>query len=131
MQQRFEGVASVVDQDLPIIRTDLTPSGAYAAVSAFLRDGARARSAFVVGTYGQTAATIRAVADAGLRIPDDIRVVGFDGSAADYGRLRLTTVQQPVDALAHEALGRLLGDSPLPDDGFAPTLKVGETCGCA
>lgn len=131
VQQRFEGVASVVDQDLPIIRTDLTPSGAYAAVSAFLRDGARARSAFVVGTYGQTAATIRAVADAGLRIPDDIRVVGFDGSAADYGRLRLTTVQQPVDALAHEALGRLLGDSPLSDDGFAPTLKVGETCGCA
>ncbi|MBP2454575.1 LacI family DNA-binding transcriptional regulator [Mycolicibacterium lutetiense] len=130
VQQRFEGVASVVGHSLPHIRTDLTPAGAYGAVAEYLH-GSAPPQAFVVGTYGQTAATIRAIADAGLRIPGDIRVVGFDGAAADYGRLRLTTVQQPVDVLAREALGRLLGDSPRADDGFVPTLRVGETCGCA
>ncbi|MCV7362569.1 LacI family DNA-binding transcriptional regulator [Mycolicibacterium neworleansense] len=129
VQQRFEGVASVVGGDVPLIRTDLTPSGAYTAVSEFLRSAARVPRALVVGTYGQSAATIRAIADAGLRVPDDVRVVGFDGAAVDYGRLRLTTAQQPVDALACRALGRLLGDPPV-DDELVPTLRVGETCGC-
>lgn len=130
VQQRLEGVASVVGQDLPIIRTDLTPSGAYGAVSAILREGGPPSRALVVGTYGQTAATIRAVADAGLRTPDDVRIVGFDGAATDYGRPRLTTVQQPVDVLARAALGRLLGENPSTDGQFVPTLRVGETCGC-
>lgn len=129
VQQRFEGVASGVDHEVPLIRTDLTPSGAYAAVSAFLNGATPAPRALVVGTYGQTAATVRAIIDAGLRVPDDIRVVGFDGAAVDYGQLRLTAIQQPVDALARLALGRLLGDHS--DDDITPTLRVGETCGCA
>lgn len=129
VQQRFEGVAAVVGQRLSHIHTDLTPAGAYAAVGEFLRDAAPAPRALVVGTYGQTAATVRAIIDAGLRVPDDIRVVGFDGAAVDYGQLRLTAIQQPVDALARLALGRLLGDHS--DDDITPTLRVGETCGCA
>lgn len=40
----------------------------------------------VAGTYGQTAATIRAVIDAGLHIPNDIRIVGFDGSDNGWRR---------------------------------------------
>ncbi len=129
VQQRFEGVASVVGRGLSHIRTDLTPAGAYAAVGAFLRDATPAPRALVVGTYGQAAATVRAIVDAGLWVPGDIRVVGFDGAAVDYGQLRLTTAQQPVDALARLALGRLLGDPPVCGD-LLPTLRVGETCGC-
>lgn len=129
VQQRFEGVAAGINHEVPLIRTDLTPSGAYAAVSAFLRRCDPVPQAFVVGTYGQSTATMRAVADAGLDIPGDVLVVGFDGGAVDYGRLRLTTVQQPVDDLAREALGRLLGDASIGGD-LLPTLRVGETCGC-
>ncbi|WP_454788097.1 LacI family DNA-binding transcriptional regulator [Mycolicibacterium lutetiense] len=131
VEQRFEGASSVIGRDLPLIRTDLTPSGAYAAVSAFLSGATHVPRAFVVGTYGQSAATVRATIDAGLRVPDDIRVVGFDGSAVDYGSLRLTVAQQPVDALACRALGRLLGDPPPDGDDPVPTLRIGETCGCA
>jgi LacI family transcriptional regulator len=131
VQQRFEGVASVVGQDLPLIRTDLTPSGAYAAVGEFLRRAEHVPHAFVVGTYGQSAATIRAISDAGLRVPGDIGVVGFDGSAVDYGQVRLTAVQQPVDALARQALGLLLEDAQVAGDDLVPALRVGETCGCA
>lgn len=129
VQQRFEGAGSVVGRGLSHIRTDLTPAGAYAAVGEFLRDATPAPGALVVGTYGQAAATVRAIIDAGLRVPEDIRVVGFDGATADYGQVRLTAVQQPVDALARLALGRLLGDDA--DDDITPTLRVGETCGCA
>lgn len=131
VQQRFEGVAAVVGHDLPLVRTDLTPSGAYAAVGEFLRRAQHVPRGFVVGTYGQAAATIRAISDAGLRVPGDIGVVGFDGSAVDYGQVRLTAVQQPVDALARQALGLLLGDAPVAGDGLVPALRVGETCGCA
>lgn len=130
VRQRFEGVAAVIGRDIPLIRTDLTPAGAYASVAEYLAPGRRIPRALVVGTYGQSAATTRAITDAGLRIPDDIRVVGFDGAATDYGRLRLTVAQQPVDALARQALGRLLGDSPIAEDHLIPTLRVGETCGC-
>lgn len=128
VEQRFAGVRSVAGEGVRQIRTDLTPAGAYAAVGEFLRGRTRLPQALVVATFGQAAATVRAVFDAGLRVPDDIRVVGFDGSAADYGRPRLTAAQQPVDALARRALGRLLGD---PDEGAAvPSLRTGESCGC-
>jgi LacI family transcriptional regulator len=43
-------------------------------------------------------------ADCGLRVPEDVSVVGFDGTAADGGRgaagPRLTTVRQPVQEIA-------------------------------
>ncbi|MET9490794.1 LacI family DNA-binding transcriptional regulator [Nocardia sp. NPDC006630] len=136
VRERFDGVTSVIGAGIAHIRTDLTPSGAYAAVSAALRTPGPHPQAMVVGTYGQTAATIRAVIDAGLHIPNDIRIVGFDGSDNDYGQFRLTAVQQPVDTIAHHALGRLLDDysgtgreitSPQP---INPSLRIGNTCGC-
>ncbi|MCV7109901.1 LacI family DNA-binding transcriptional regulator [Mycolicibacterium setense] len=129
VQQRFKGVAAVIGRDVPVIRTDLTPEGAYAAVAEYLVPGQRIPRALVVGTYGQSAATNRAIADAGLRVPDDIRVVGFDGAATDYGRLRLTVAQQPVNALARLALGRLLGEAQ-PVEVLDPSLRIGDTCGC-
>ena len=135
VRQRFAGVTSVIGESIAHIRTDLTPAGAYAAVSAALRAGPTPQ-AMVVGTYGQTAATIRAVIDAGLDIPNDIRMVGFDGSDNDYGQFRLTAVQQPVDTIAHHALGRLLDDYSATRRGIAspqlidPSLRIGSTCGC-
>ena len=83
----------------------------------------------MVGTFGQAAATIRAIADAGLQIPGHISVVGFDGGATDYGLLRLTAVQQPVDALARRALAQLLGEGDV-DEEFVASLRIGDTCGC-
>ncbi|MGV9798650.1 LacI family DNA-binding transcriptional regulator [Mycobacterium sp. NPDC003449] len=130
VQQRFDGVAAVAGRDTPVVRTDLTPSGAYAAVGAYLRGVARPPRAFVVGTYGQSAATLRAITDAGLTVPGDIRVVGFDGAGSDYGQFRLTAVQQPVGAIAHQALGRLLGDPASGDGELEPSLRTGDTCGC-
>ena len=50
----------------------------------------------------------RAILDAGLRIPEDISVAGYDGIAiADYYSPRITTVVQPVEEMAAESI-RLL-----------------------
>ncbi|OMC37975.1 LacI family transcriptional regulator [Mycobacterium sp. GA-1841] len=132
VQQRHAGAQVAVGGRVPVIRTDLTPAAAYAAVGDFLRHSARRPKAFVVGTYGQTAATIRAVLDAGLEIPADIRVVGFDGTVNDfrgYGQFRLTAAQQPVGTIACQALSRLMGD-PQPLEVLEPTLQIGNSCGC-
>lgn len=129
VQQRFRGVTAVLGDGVPIIRTDLTAAGAYAAVREFLRESDRAPRGMVVGTYGQTAATIRAVVDSGLDIPGDLRVVGFDGSNNDYGQFRLTAAQQPVDILTRRALSQLL-DQSSPTEPITLSLRLGNTCGC-
>ena len=129
VQQRFSGVAAVLDENVPIIRTDLTAAGAYASVREFLQSPTRPPQGFVVGTYGQTAATIRAIVDSGLDIPGDIRVVGFDGSRNDYGQFQLTAAQQPVDVLARRALSQLLDDTTTAEP-ITPSLRIGNTCGC-
>lgn len=67
----------------------------------------------------------------GLRVPDDLSVVGFDGvEAADWTQPLLTTVEQPIDEIAETAVNALkaLIDAPgrpLPRYVFRPRLRVG------
>ena len=52
---------------------------------------------------------IRALTEAGLRVPEDVSVVGFDDiPVAAYVTPPLTTVRQPFDAVAQEGLKRLV-----------------------
>ncbi|WP_344781005.1 LacI family DNA-binding transcriptional regulator [Microbacterium kribbense] len=53
---------------------------------------------------------LRALADAGRRVPEDVSVVGFDdvADAAEY-RPPLTTVRQDFDALGRHAVAALVG----------------------
>nr|WP_243769637.1 substrate-binding domain-containing protein [Amycolatopsis acidicola] len=70
VQQRFAGASAVREHGITQIRTDLTPAGAYSAVSAFLRKSPTAPQAVIAGTYAQTSATIRAPIDSLLWIGD-------------------------------------------------------------
>jgi DNA-binding LacI/PurR family transcriptional regulator len=69
----------------------------------------------------------------GLRVPDDLSVVGFDGiDAAQWTSPRLTTVEQPIEEIADvavEMLTTLIADpqKPLPDSSFRPRLNVRES----
>lgn len=134
--QRFKGFVTAVGDSARAISTDLTAASAYTAVAEHLRTSDRPPDGFVVGTYGQASAVMRATTDAGLRIPQDVRVVGFDADAANnYKQAILTTVQQPIEAITRGALGLLLDEgrpaarsASVPP--FASTLNVGETCGC-
>ncbi|MFF4117126.1 LacI family DNA-binding transcriptional regulator [Streptomyces sp. NPDC001714] len=52
---------------------------------------------------------IRALTEAGRRVPDDVSVVGFDDiPVAAYVTPPLTTVRQPFDAMAHDGLKLLV-----------------------
>ena len=48
---------------------------------------------------------MRALADAGIKVPDEVSVVGFDGiDNANYYIPRLTTIRQPIEEMAKESI---------------------------
>lgn len=76
---------------------------------------------------------LRAAADAGLRVPGDLDVVGFDDiEASAYAGL--TTLRQPMAEMGRLAIEKLLRrlaepDAPPSHTVFAPRLVVRETTG--
>jgi DNA-binding LacI/PurR family transcriptional regulator len=65
----------------------------------------------------------------GIRVPDDIAIVGYDDSpAATWGEIGLTTVSQPSElmgATTVDVLLRLLGGDPdVPHANIVPTELI-------
>ena len=70
---------------------------------------------------------------AGLRCPEDIAIVSFDGtSESEYCWPPLTVVRQPIQEMAEAAVGAVLGLSspPLTYRQFDTELVIRESCGC-
>lgn len=137
VRQRFEGYQSVARGSGRHIATDLTLAGAYRAVRASLEEHG-VPDGVVVGTFLQSGAVLRALADAGLRVPEDVPVVAFDGDARNaYAQVALTTVQQDIAEIARRGIDLALnavssdGGPPAPVDGaLGVTLAVADSCGC-
>jgi len=78
-----------------------------------IRAGAAIDAVFCV-TDGLAIGVIRALHDAGMHVPDDVAVAGFDDIAEGrYSTPRLTTISPDKQQIAHRALEALLGgESP-------------------
>jgi LacI family transcriptional regulator len=105
----------------------------YHAAADLLSARHRPAAVFVASDH-QAIGVLRAAADRGVRVPEDLAVIGFDGIAeADYTVPRLATVRQPVDAMARRAVELLLPE-PATLEGvtetFAMTLVARGSCGC-
>jgi LacI family transcriptional regulator len=77
-----------------------------------------------------------ALLDSGVRVPDDIAIVGLDDiELASRARVPLTTVRQPTDRLGALAvdtlLARLHGERPATRQLLAPELIIRRSCGAA
>lgn len=101
----------------PILRGDWSAASGHAAAAALPAD---ARALFVANDQMALGA-LRALAEAGRRVPGDVAVVGFDdvADAADY-LPPLTTVRQDFDALGAAAVDALVARI----GGAAPTARV-------
>ena len=80
----------------------------------------------------QALAALRAAAEIGRRVPEDIAIVGFDGiREALLGSVRLTTVSLPLRDLAVRAFDKLEQgrDEESHQARLVGKLIVGETCG--
>lgn len=98
-----------------------------------LLEGRRTFTALV--SYNDLAAigAIRAFRDQGLRVPDDVSVIGFDDiQAAAYHTPALTTIRQPLNTMGNMAarilLERIRGGKATPEQfPIVPELVVRES----
>ncbi|PPK68540.1 LacI family DNA-binding transcriptional regulator [Actinokineospora auranticolor] len=128
---------AMADAGLPtagrLVRSSFDRVAAEQAVKRVLRGRDRPRAIYAT-TDEQALITIRTATNLGLRVPEDLAVVGFDGiREAVLGGFPLTTVRLPLEtfaARAFDALDRVhAGDAPR-DAILDGTLSVGVTCGC-
>jgi len=82
-----------------------------------------------IATDLMASGALAAVHEAGLSVPDDIAIVGFDGlPRATPTTPSLTTVVQPVSAVGRTAVELLLDDAPVTTI-LATTLHIAGSCG--
>lgn len=117
------------------IRSDLDQLGGYEATRALLEHENRPTAIFV-STDIQAIGALRAVADAGLSVPEDVAIVSFDGIVeSSYTVPGLTTVAQPIEELGRTSMARLIElvrnpDASTTHEVLPVKLIVRGSCGC-
>lgn len=117
-----------------IIETD-DCSGGYCSMQKLL-DQPRRPTAVIAADDLLAMGALAAALEAGVRVPEEISIAGFDGIAiARYVTPALTTVRQPVDAMGRIALAQLLNlinGGPMPVENLIlvrPELVVRSSTG--
>ncbi|MBA0050114.1 LacI family transcriptional regulator [Streptomyces sp. AJS327] len=94
------------EAEAPVRNTLFTVEGGHAAAGALLDSG---RTGIVCGSDLMALGAVRAVRQRGLRVPEDVSVVGYDDSELNaFTDPPLTTIRQPVRAMANAAVHTLL-----------------------
>jgi LacI family transcriptional regulator len=117
----------------PIVRTSFSREGGYEAAVRLLNWPSRPSAIFAASDQLCTG-TLKAIREAGLRCPDDIAVVSFDGTTeSEYCWPPLTVARQPVQAMAQAAVSAVLNltSPPAAYQRFATELVIRESCGCS
>ncbi|NWG18548.1 MAG: substrate-binding domain-containing protein [Chloroflexi bacterium] len=111
----------------PSVEGDWTAVGGYAAARRLIESGAN-YTALVVGNDQMALGAMRALRESGLRVPEDVSVVGFDDiPEAVCFEPPLTTIRQDFDLLGSQSVEYLLDlmkrpDTPLQQRVLYPTL---------
>lgn len=117
-----------------VVTTLFTVEGGQAAAAELIASG---HTAIVCGSDLMALGAIRAARSRGLRVPEDISVIGYDDSPLiAFTDPPLTTVRQPVQAMGHAAVSALVAEisgvrSPRTELLFHPELIVRESTGTA
>lgn len=97
-----------------------TIAGAWCALPATRRP-----TAIVCGNDAMAIGALSALAHAGLRVPDDLSVTGYDDvPQAAYTVPPLSTVAQPLDQIAATAVERLLARAEAPSAAPPPEARI-------
>jgi LacI family transcriptional regulator len=90
-----------------VARTTLNEAGGFDAMRRLLATRARP-TAVVASSFASAVGAMSAIVGAGLRVPDDVSVVGFhDAPIGAYLNPGLTTVRMPLAEMAEAAVGTL------------------------
>ena len=114
-RMRWEGVLDAmnesglsIDPELDYSTVYFSPDGGYQGTTELLQRGQNFTALFTMSDLMAIGA-YRALKDHKLEVPGDVSVIGFDGLPVDdYLIPRLTTVDQPTEAMAKRGLELLL-----------------------
>lgn len=139
---RLEGYRqALLEHGLPVsksllVETRVGYSGGYNAAKELLSRGLGVTAIFC--NNDETAiGAMKGVQELGLRIPDDIAIIGFDNiDAGEYAPVPLTTIAQPIDKVAEKAVEMMFDriENPSADQSprimrIKPQLIIRESCG--
>ena len=110
--EAFRGNGIAFDEELDYEAVRFSYEGGYRAAERLLDRGREFTALFAMADVMAIGA-IRALTDHGLKVPEDVSVMGFDGlKLADFMVPKLSTVRQDVDALAEASIRILLENFP-------------------
>lgn len=142
--ERTEGFRAAISErglsfDETLIRAGDSIVGAAAAATELLSRPDRP-SALAVGNNMSMIGVMRAIRAIGMRVPEDIALVGFDDFEwADCFEPRLTVIAQPVEEIGRKAAELLVRRIAADQNGellkpqtvrLKPTLVIRQSCGC-
>jgi LacI family transcriptional regulator len=131
------GIKVFPELTIELHRNSWSPDLGYEPVKQFV---AKRHDFTAIFCFNDTAAigAMRALGEAGLRIPEDVSVIGFDDiMSAAFQRPSLTTIRQPLRAMGTIAARTLLEKIARPEEQLpeeivmAPELVVRESSGRA
>ena len=107
-------------EDALIAEADFTGSGAYKAMKALL---AVSPDAVFAASDDMAFGAIQAIQEAGLRVPEDIAIVGFDDLPSNtiHSGIKLTTIHQPVIQFGAKTVELLID---IIEKGVMPARRV-------
>jgi DNA-binding LacI/PurR family transcriptional regulator len=122
-----------INPDGLVVHTEFSFEGGRMALRGLLEASA-VRPTGIISSSDLMALGVLHEAEAqGLRVPEDLSVIGFDGiDAANWSRPPLTTVEQPIEEIADTAVSALLQliaerRPSLPNYVFRPRLRLGQS----
>ena len=139
-QERFMGYqealknAGIHFRDAFVIESDFRQAGGYKAMKQLLNLSRQPR-AVMVGNNLMTLGALQALHESGVRVPEEVAIVGFDDMPwASSLRPPLTAVAQPVEELGQAAANMLLERLNNPNQLvrqiiLPPHLVVRASCG--
>jgi DNA-binding LacI/PurR family transcriptional regulator len=114
----------------PVVEGDWSPRAGYRAAQRILGENPSTTALFVANDQMAMGA-MRALTEAGRRVPDDVSVVGFDDiPEASFAQPPLTTIRQDFAALGREAVRLVIGaiaGEDLPSTLVPPRLVTRES----
>jgi DNA-binding LacI/PurR family transcriptional regulator len=128
--------AAIPPEPSRVVFSDFTQQGGHDAMRGLLANPARLPEAVFAASDAMAMGAIAAIQEVGLRVPEDVAIMGFDGLTAGANiKPPLSTVTQPVADHGREAVRMLLAliDDPerVPMQRFLPTrLTLRRSCGC-
>ena len=138
---RFEGFREALAEeglpvpDQPVVLGDFTTAGGRRAVRTLLAEGRRP-SALVCANDQMALGAVKALREAGIRVPAEVAVTGFDGiQVGRHVRPALTTAVQPMRLLGETAV-RLLEERVADPTRVAQAVELPvrvelrASCGC-